>query len=95
MALYKDSIGVKIYVYLGVNVSGAGTVSLHVIQPDGVAVTWSATKYDAEGGLVLHTTVDGDLDQLGQYTLHGVWKPTPEEVLYGDAATFSVLALGS
>ena len=96
MALYVGTVGLKIYVTLGIDLTGPGTVALRVLKPDNVIVEWAAVKTNpATGGVILYATVAGDLSVKGRYRVNSVWRPTGAETLYGSTAVFEVKDLGT
>jgi hypothetical protein len=95
MALFQGQVGVVFKVKLGVSLVSGGTVGMRVVKPDGTTVvTWAATISNAASGEITYTTVAGDLDQVGDYVLNGVWDPAGDDIHYGEPACFTVDELG-
>lgn len=69
--IYVDTVGLKIRVDAGRDITGATPTELHVKKPDGTTATWSATI--ADSNYLEYTTLAGDLDQSGTYRLQSVF----------------------
>lgn len=85
--LYVDDVGTVILVNCGSAVTGATGISMKVKKPDGTEVSWTATVYGTD--YITYTTIAGDLDQSGEYTLQasltvGGWTGL------GESASFTV-----
>lgn len=85
--IYVNDIGTEITVDCGSDISSATTLELYVHKPNGKNVTWtcilSGTNY------IKYTTVSGDLDQAGEYSIQShlvlpTWSGS------GETATFNV-----
>lgn len=104
--IYENDVGVKFIVMvvlpnapLSSRLADADVIKLYVKKPSGTEVVWNATKCDSGGGTggddntlvaLSYTTVDGDLNEAGQYKLHAyvAWGSTSKH--HGQVATFKV-----
>lgn len=55
--------------------SGNGTLTLDVRKPDGTTATWDPVIVSGPDGTAQYKTEDGDLDQVGTYSIQGNWDP--------------------
>ena len=71
---YVGSVLLDILVDTGLDLSGASSVRFDVQKPNGALVTWTATPHTADGSVseARYTTVAGDFDQPGTYSLHAL-----------------------
>lgn len=90
--LFVGEIGKRIIVKVGVSLADLDSVVLFVEKPDGTtAVEWATSVLGAvENGQVYHNTVDGDLDQEGQYRLYAKVTYNSGDLFYGERTTFRV-----
>lgn len=83
MTVYVDTIGFELDLTIidddteaAIDISaGNGTLTLDVRKPDESTVTWTPTIINGVAGTAQYKTVDGDLDQVGTYTIQGHWDP--------------------
>lgn len=85
--VYLNDIGTLIKVDVGSDVTGATVHKIKFIKPDGTTDEWDAT---VSTQYLQYTTVDGDLDQIGEWvvqalitTVSGTW--------HGEITRFEVL----
>jgi len=96
--IYQGMIGVGVRLDTGIDLSTATLLEIRVKKPSNTFVTWPATVYtylDGSGNTVTtqsitYTTVEGDLDELGEYILQA-YVERPSEELLGDAIAVTVL----
>jgi len=68
---YVGSVGLDILVDTGLDLSGASSVRFDVQKTNGALATWPASPCPEEGPTwARYTTVAGDFDQPGTYSLH-------------------------
>lgn len=65
--IYVNSIGVEIRLDVGVSLTGATKMEIHVKKPSGTIVSWTAVQYGTTTKIT-YTTVTGDLNETGTYT---------------------------
>lgn len=67
MPIFLGDYGIKITLECGKNISAASTLSIKYRKPKGDTGTWTGTL---EGTTALYyTTVDGDIDELGEWLI--------------------------
>lgn len=67
MKYYVGDVGTEILVDTGSDISSASTLELRVKKPDGTTDTWTGTLDGTDS--ISYTTVSGDFDQSGEWTL--------------------------
>ena len=85
--LQMDTIGKKIVLRVGMDISGASVLRIHYEKPSGTKGSWTATAESARS--ISHTLAASDLDEAG------VWKVQPyavvgDETIPGDIERFEV-----
>jgi hypothetical protein len=68
MTIYAGAVGVLITLATGQSLEAATLLEIHVLKPDGTTATWTATESETPGSIE-YTSVDGDLDLAGYYSL--------------------------
>jgi hypothetical protein len=68
---YIDEIGTDVIVDCGQDISTATVHKLEVRKPDGTTDEWDAEPYtiDDEPNYLIYTTISGDFDQAGLYSI--------------------------
>jgi hypothetical protein len=94
-SIFVNTVGLRIYVEVGINISAAGSASIRAEKPDGTDVTWAATIADAAVGRIFYDTTTGDLDQVGTWKINGLWDPDGVNIFWGKTACLLVRALGT
>lgn len=92
--IYKGTVGLRIRVHLGIDISGGGVAQIRVVKPNADVATWNAIIESAEMGIIYYDTVSGDLDIAGLWHMNGVWDPTGDNIFYGKTTCFDVHELG-
>lgn len=88
--VYKTSLGIRIEVSLGIDLTNNTGVTYRVSRPDNTFVTWTATVDSALAGTTHYLTLAGEVDTVGGYTLQP--KVTfAGKIYYGTPVTFNVL----
>ena len=88
--VFVGTIGIKVKVSTGVDLSGTPDVKLIISKPDGRKTEWSVSvEAPAEAGIVSKILSSTDLN------VEGLWKVQVkvikgEQTLYGDIASFMV-----
>lgn len=99
MTVYVDTIGFEFNLTVidddteaVIDISaGNGTLTLDVEKPDETIVVWTPTIINGAAGTAQYKTVDGDLDQVGTYTIQGHWDPvSADEDFYSDTLLVTV-----
>lgn len=70
--IYLGDIGTIITVETGADLTGATTMEFLIKKPSGAGDTWTAVIPGgsvAQDGILIYTTILGDLDESGQYAL--------------------------
>lgn len=87
--IYVGDIGTAIVLNLGVDLSEATNVELHVQKPDGTIAVWPASTYTMNQlpNFVRHVTVKDDLNLVGKYKVQahatiGGWTGHSETVQF-------------
>ena len=85
--LQMDTIGKKITLNVGMDISGASALRIYYQKPSGTKGHWTATAESARS--ISYTLAASDLDEAG------VWKVQPyavvgDEAIYGDIERFEV-----
>jgi hypothetical protein len=89
--VYKDDVGVQIRVNTGIDLTSATTVSLFISKPNGQNTTWTPTKEQPyTSGILVYTTMQGDLNAAGTYKLQAYVKFSESQILYGETGSFQV-----
>jgi hypothetical protein len=85
--VFQNDVGTLIQVDVGSDITGASEHQIKYVKPNGVASFWDAT---VSTQYLRYTTVDGDLDQIGEWTIQakvtvagGTW--------HGEVTRFEVL----
>lgn len=65
--IYAGAIGVELRLDTGQSLIGATLMKIMVKRPDGSLEEWTATQFNST--TIYYVTVDGDLDDAGDYTL--------------------------
>ena len=95
MATFVGTIGLRIKLKTGIDLSGVGTATIEVIKPSGATVSWTASVEAPEaGGVIYYDTLSGDLDLPGLWKVNAKWAPTGGDIFFGETACFDVHALG-
>jgi len=73
---YVNEVGLEIYVDCGRDISAFTNCKLKVLKPSGEEVEWDATivSYDSETNYLYHKTIEGDLDEAGEYEIQAYGK---------------------
>jgi hypothetical protein len=98
VSVFKGTVGFKIKLALGIDVSAVGAVvKIKYIKPDeSTTGEWTAVIENAATGLISYTTTVADgLDQAGVWKFNGVYDPTGDDIFFGATACLEVLELGS
>jgi hypothetical protein len=77
--------------YTPMNIYGLTAANVFLIKPSGTITAGSGTLYtDGSDGILLYTTVAGDLDEAGLYELQGrIYTPSGD--FYNSVTYFQVL----
>jgi hypothetical protein len=89
--IYAGDIGTVILLNTGVDVSAATVKKMRVRKPSGTVVEWTATTPPGQNNYLTYTTIAGDIDQAG------VWSIQAQVTMaswsgVGNVAAFVVLA---
>jgi hypothetical protein len=96
--IYVSEIGIPVEVKTGIDLTGASTHVLHIFKPNGIKKDWIAIPdSDLKSGILHYTTVQGDLDQAGNYKLQSEVKwmsgNTITKLVKGETAIFKIYEL--
>ncbi len=93
MRIYRGAIGLQVCLVVGdpPGTDGATLTTIKVRRPDGTATSWNASILDAE--TIYYTTLVGDLDMPGTYTLQAYVEYADGRKLHGEAVGLRVLDL--
>jgi hypothetical protein len=89
---YLNDIGTEIILDSGEDISGQTTLEIKYKKPEGDTGTWTASVYNTN--YAKYTTVDGDLDEIGTWTVQ-IYVVLPSWTGHGEAAQFKVYAVGT
>jgi hypothetical protein len=92
--VFVGTVGLRIRVTLGIDLSGAGTAKIKYKKPDDTEGEWTATVENATVGIINYVTVPGDLDVPGTWHLNGVWDPDGDDYFVGATACLSIRETG-
>lgn len=84
--VFLNDIGTIISVDVGSDITGATTHVIKYIKPDGESGQWTAT---VSTQYLLYTTVDQDLDQIGEWTVQA-FVVTASGSWHGETTRFEV-----
>jgi hypothetical protein len=88
--IYVGDWGVTIRVSTGIDVTSSTSRKLKVSKPNGVQATWNATiETPGTAGIIYYTTVDGDLNVVGDYKVQAEVVFATGDLL-GETAIFTV-----
>ncbi len=92
MAIFQDDKGAILRIETGEDLSVFVTVELHVMKPDASIETNWTVEYEGAStlGVIAHTIVAGELDQIGTYSYHVYTEATGAQFL-STKGTFTVL----
>lgn len=76
--IYAGTVGLRLRVWTGVDMTGGGSVALRATKPDGTGEDWSAIIVTPSVGRLQHTVQPGELDQAGIYHFNALWTPVGE-----------------
>jgi hypothetical protein len=90
--IYAGAVDVEIRLDTGQSLDGASSLKILVKKPNGTETEWGASQYDST--TIYYATVDGDLDEAGDYVLQsyvewGSSKHLGESVILRVYAKFS------
>lgn len=85
--VFLNDIGTLIKLDVGSDVTGATVHKIKFIKPDGTTGDWDATVATQ---YLQYTTVDGDLDQVGEWVAQAL-VTTASGTWHGEIARFDVL----
>lgn len=88
--IYTGTVGLRIRVHVGIDISGAGAVRIRVTKPNTDVVNWTAQIESAEMGIIYYDTQLNDLDIAGVWYINGVWDPDGDNIYYGNTACLDV-----
>ena len=88
--IYKNDIGTKIILNLGVDMSGASVRQIKYTKPGRISGNWAATL-GADDKSIYYLTVDGDLDEIGRWTVQA-YIESSSWTGHGESVSFQVLA---
>lgn len=73
------------------NISAATTKQIILTRPDGTRLVKTASFYtDGSDGIIMYTTVDGDLSVAGLWRIQGYVVLSASEAYYSNIKTFTV-----
>jgi len=67
--VYLDAVGTVIRLNMGADVSDATAVVLNVYKPSGTEDEWTAAVDGSDDEAIVYTTVEDDLDEVGEYMI--------------------------
>lgn len=88
--LFKDNIGVVVKIYAGVDISDATSIIMRVRKPSGTKQAWTGTLVADNTFYAYHTTIAGDLNEVGEYLVSLEITATGGTTIYGQSDTFTV-----
>lgn len=90
--VYKDSVGVDVTINTRNDLTNAASCDIHVQKPDGTTTTWTPDDItiSVTNSIVYYTTVEGDLDQAGDYILQLHVTMVDGDVFYSDAIRWKI-----
>jgi hypothetical protein len=96
--VYKSDYGVQVKVKTGIDLTGTLTCKLKISKPDGRTALWPQTgnaniQTPATDGILIYTTVQGDLDVAGSYKLQALVTFSGSSLL-GETAVFKIYEEG-
>lgn len=93
MTLYQNEIGEAIQLNTYNNLDTATVVEIHVLKPSGTTVIWPGTVVNH--AVIQYITVDGDLDELGDYSFQAYveWGATSKH--FGNTVIMTVYPIFS
>ena len=84
--VFLNDIGTLIRVDVGSDITGATVHEIKYIKPDGTTDSWDAT---VSTQYLQYTTVDGDLDQVGEWKIQAL-VTTASGTWHGELTRFTV-----
>jgi hypothetical protein len=86
--VYAGHVGLEIILDTGQSLTGATSMKIQVLKPDGTEVEWIAAQYDSTK--IYYVTAAGELDDAGNYIMQSYveWGPTPRAP--GECVTLKV-----
>jgi uncharacterized protein YfaS (alpha-2-macroglobulin family) len=88
--IYQSAVGIVMSIATSYDISGYSAVSLIIIKPDGVKLTKTPTVTSPTLGTLSYTTVTGDLDVVGQYSIQAIVTYASGAILKGEIDSFTV-----
>jgi methanogenic corrinoid protein MtbC1 len=67
--VYLGDVGTVIRVDMGADIAAATAAVLNVLKPDGTEDEWTGDVDTEDTQDIIYTTVEGDLDQVGEYLI--------------------------
>lgn len=94
--VFKGTVGLRIRVSLGIDISGLGEARIRYEKPDGSTNgEWAAVIESTSTGVIYYDTLAAlDLDQAGIWKINGIWDPDGDNIFYGATACLTVRELG-
>lgn len=89
--IFKNSVGVKIELTLNSDITGYSSVKFLITKPNGVRISPDPTPTvdDAVKGILSYSTVSGDLDTIGTYSVQAQVNFTvPAKTYFSEIVTF-------
>jgi hypothetical protein len=83
LSVFTGDIGVQFKLNAGIDISANTRLEIHYIKPDLSTGCWSAILFGTN--YAVYTTVAGDLDQAGMWTLQ-IYVETPSYKAHGKKA---------
>ena len=90
--IFKDSYGDRLRVDVGRDLSGATAFEMIITKPSGTVMIKTATQYDSTH--ITYTTIEGDIDESGIYTITPRVQWGTDSKLPGDTAYLEVIEIG-
>jgi len=88
--IQAGAIGMNFRVLTGIELPNLESAVIKVLYPDGTTGTWTPDTIDTTNGYLNYETVDGDLDQSGDYVLQAYLVFDDGEIRWGEAVRFHV-----
>lgn len=90
--IYQSAVGIVMTIGTSYDISGYSAVSLIITKPSGTKLTKTPSVTSSTLGTLSYTTIAGDLDEVGQYSIQAIVTYAAGSVLKGEIDSFTVFA---
>lgn len=88
--VYKGSVGVDVTINTRNDLTNSASCDILVQLPDGTDTVWIPTDITRATGVVYYTTVQGDLEQSGPYTLQVKTTQVDGDIFFSNAFVWKI-----